>query len=67
MAESNTQDIGLTAKPVVDPRLEALNDQIAELVAEALFNRMVKNVLENRVKQGKIAPDEQEAQQTHDG
>ena len=67
MAESETRDAGLVAQAAVDPRLEAVNDQIAELVAEALFNRMVKNVLETRVKQSKIPPDEQEARKTHDG
>lgn len=56
----------LLAKSVTDPRLEALDDQIAELVAEALFNRTVKNVLVNKVKQSKISVDGQETRQAHD-
>lgn len=58
--------LALTAQPMKDPRLEAIKDRIAELVAEALFNRMVKNVIENKVKQSKILVDDQAIRQTHD-
>ena len=56
-AESQKPEIRLVAQPVKDPRLEAINDQIAELVAEALFNRLVKNVLENKDKPRHNEPD----------
>ncbi len=45
MAESEKHDRGLVAQPVVDPRLEAIDDQIAKLVAEALFNHLLKRGL----------------------
>ncbi len=45
MVESEKRDRGLVAQPVVDPRLEAVNDRIAELVAEALFNHLLKRGL----------------------
>jgi len=35
----------LTAQPVDHPQLEAINDRIAELVAEALFNYLLKHGL----------------------
>ena len=66
MTKPEKPQIRLVAKPVEDQRLEAINDQIAELVAEALFNRLVKNVLENKVKQSKIPIDGQATGQTHD-
>ncbi len=56
----------LTAQPVDHPQLEAINDRIAELVAEALFNRLVKNVLATKVNQSKILLDGRETGQPHD-
>ncbi len=35
----------LTAQPVDHPQLEAINERIAELVAEALFNYLLKHGL----------------------
>lgn len=45
MAESEIRDAGLIAQTAVDPRLEAVNDKIAELVAEALFNHLLRHGL----------------------
>ncbi len=67
MDEPQGPQVGLTAQPIENPQLEAINDQIAELVAEALFHRLVKNVLENKVKHGKISGDAKTSGQPHHG
>lgn len=46
MAETLKPDArGLVAHPVQDQRLEAINERIASLVAEALFTHLLKHGL----------------------
>lgn len=66
MTDPQNCDIGLAAQRVEDPRIAMLDERIAELVAEALFNRLVKNVLANRSKQRIISPEDTgDVQTTH--
>ncbi len=41
--ESSAQERAFVFAKTRDPGLEAIEDEIAELVAEALFNRLVKH------------------------
>jgi hypothetical protein len=66
MADADKPGARLVIQSAPDPRLEALNERIAELVAEVLFEQLVKKALDNKVNQSKILVDGQEAQQAHD-
>ncbi len=66
--EPQKPDVGLVALPIEDPRLEAIDDQIAELVADALYEYMLRLGLANKSKQDIIYNHEQaeEAGRIHD-
>lgn len=59
--------LGIIAQPNTNPTDDALDDQIAELVAEALYEHMVKDGMVSRSKQDIMANHAEETHPTDDG